>query len=252
MQKLLKGGSLVASIKDMDMKQGIVTGYFASFNTLDSDNDIIMPRAFAKTIQEQGPNSTQPRIKHLLNHNTSQPLGVCTILKEDNSGLYYESKVGTHALGMDFMKMVESGLITEHSIGYGIVKKTVMNPDAHWRDQQTQLHELKLWEGSSLTAWGANQYTPLTGVKCKEYAGNRIELLMKAIDNGTFTDSTFLFLKEELLYLQAAFKSADETTKPDQAGSKDAKPQDTTLPSDEGNNMLKEIALINLRLQCIL
>jgi hypothetical protein len=27
------------------------------------------------------------------------------------------------------------------------------------------LKEIQLWEGSSLTAWGANQLTPLTGIK---------------------------------------------------------------------------------------
>jgi len=211
---------LPASIKDMDVKKGIVTGYAASFNTLDSDNDIIMPGAFTKTIKDQGPDSVQPRIKHLLNHNSSQPLGKPLVLKEDTTGLYYESQVGTHNLAVDFLKMVESGLITEHSIGYGVVKKTVVNPDADWRDQQTQLHELKLWEFSSLTAWGANQYTPLIGVKSLEAVEKRMENLIKAIRGGTFTDSTFEFLEQELLFMQKAFK--DISTKPEQKA--------TTLP----------------------
>ena len=43
---------LVAGIKDADVKLGIVTGYLASFNNLDSDNDIILPGAFTKTIAE--------------------------------------------------------------------------------------------------------------------------------------------------------------------------------------------------------
>ncbi len=114
----IKSGQLLASIKDADIKQGIVTGYFASFNTLDSDNDIIMPGAFAKTIMEMGPASAKPRTKHLLNHDTGQPLGLLMTLKEDMTGLYYESKIGDHSLGVDFMKMVDCGLITEHSIGY--------------------------------------------------------------------------------------------------------------------------------------
>lgn len=197
---------LKASIKDMDAKQGIVTGYAASFGTLDSDRDIIMPGAFAKTIREQGPQSNQPRIKHLLNHNTSQPLGLPQVLKEDDKGLYYESKVGTNAVAVDFLKMVDSGLITEHSIGFSTIRKTITNPDADWRDQTTQLHELKLWEFSSLTAWGANQYTPLTGVKNIKNVEDRIDTLIKAIEHGTFTDSTFLFLTDELLFLQKAFK----------------------------------------------
>lgn len=197
---------LAASIKDMDMKQGIVTGYAASFGTLDADRDIIMQGAFTKTIKEQGPQSTQPRIKHLLNHNTSQPIGNPLTLIEDATGLYYESKVGTNAIAVDFMKMVDSNLITEHSIGFSTVRKTVLNPDADWREQKTQLHELKLFEFSSLTAWGANQYTPLVGVKSLKTVEDRIANLIKAIDCGTFTDTTFIFLQDELLFLQKAFK----------------------------------------------
>jgi HK97 family phage prohead protease len=164
------------------------------------------PGAFTKTINEQGPASAQPRIKHLLNHDPSQPLGKLLTLREDEYGLYYESQVGTHEGGEDFIKMVESGLITEHSIGFSTVRKTVLNPDADWREQKTQLHELKLFEFSSLTAWGANQYTPLVGVKTLKTVEDRIANLIKAIDGGTFTDTTFIFLQDELLFLQKAFK----------------------------------------------
>lgn len=106
------------TIKDIDGKKGVVTGYFAHFDSIDSDGDIIKKGSFIKTLSEQGPFSRKPRIKHLLNHDTNQPLGVLTDLREDNYGLFYESKLGTHSLGEDFVKMVESGLITEHSIGY--------------------------------------------------------------------------------------------------------------------------------------
>ena len=66
---------LASEIMDMDPMQGIVTGYFSKFNNVDSDGDIMKPGAFTKTISEQGPASAQPRIKHLLNHDPSQPLG---------------------------------------------------------------------------------------------------------------------------------------------------------------------------------
>ena len=164
--------NLIASIKDMDVRLGIVTGYAASFNTLDSDGDIILPGAFTKSIRDSGPSSVQPRIKHLLNHNTSQPLGLPETLKEDGQGLYYESKTGTHALGVDFLKMVDSGLITEHSFGFATIKKTSN------KDNTNNLHELKLWELSPLTAWGANHRTPLTGVKAYKSAEQRMELLI--------------------------------------------------------------------------
>ncbi len=164
-----KNNSLVASIKDVDGKKGIVTGYFSAFDNVDSDGDIIRKGAFAKSILEWGPGSSSPRIKHLMNHNSSQPLGKLMNLCEDTKGLCYESQIGSHTLGMDFIKMVESNLISEHSIGYQTMKRNQLqdyegymrNPAGGWYE----LTDVKLWEGSSLTAWGANSNTPLTGMK---------------------------------------------------------------------------------------
>ena len=193
--------------KDADGKKGIVTGYFADFGTIDSDGDIIMPGAFRKSINEWGPASAKKRIKHLLNHNTSQPLGVLTLLQEDNKGLYYESQLGSHSLGVDFVKMVESGLVTEHSIGFQTIKYNQLKPWDSWKQGEAarELIDLKLYEGSSLTAWGANMNTPLTGMKAEKKLNNvndRIELLIKAMRNGTFTDETFDMLEIELRQMQ--------------------------------------------------
>lgn len=201
---------LPLTIKDVDGKKGIVTGYFANFNTVDSDGDIIKPGAFVKTIAETGPLSRKPRIKHILNHNPSQPLGVLQELKEDGFGLYYESKVGSHNLGQDFIKMIESGLITEHSIGYRTIKFNQLKPWAEWKEGEAmrELTELRLWEGSSLTAWGANKNTPLTGMKSEQKAdvmGKRIDLLIKALRNGDFTDEGFDMLEIELKQIQQFF-----------------------------------------------
>lgn len=199
--------SFPIQFKDVDGKKGIVTGYFADFNSIDSDGDIIKPGAFTKSIQEWGPNSTKKRIKHLLNHDTSKPLGVITLLQEDAKGLYYESQLGTHALGVDFVKMVESGLVTEHSIGFSTIKYNQLKPWSEWKPGEAarELTDLKLYEGSSLTAWGANMNTPLVGLKNEQKiqkVSDRIELLIKAMRNGTFTDDTFDLLEIELKQMQ--------------------------------------------------
>lgn len=195
------------SFKDIDGKKGIVTGYFADFNSIDSDGDIIKPGAFTKSISEWGPNSSKKRIKHLLNHDTSKPLGVIQVLKEDAKGLYYESQLGTHSLGVDFIKMVDSGLVTEHSIGFQTIKYNQLKPWNEWKPGEAarELTDLKLYEGSSLTAWGANMNTPLTGLKHEQKikkVNDRIDLLIKAIRNGTFTDETFDLLEIELKQMQ--------------------------------------------------
>jgi HK97 family phage prohead protease len=202
-----KDNSIGLSIKDVDGKKGLVTGYFADFNSIDSDGDIIMPGAFVKSITQNGPESRKPRIKHLMNHDVSKPLGVVTVLKEDGKGLYYESKIGSHELGEDFIKMAESGLITEHSIGYRTIKYNQLKPWTDWKEGEAvrELVELKLYEGSSLTAWGANMNTPLTGMKTEQKIiaiNNRMDVLIKALHDGTFTDETFDLLEIELKQLQ--------------------------------------------------
>jgi len=166
------------SIKDVDAKKGIVTGYFSAFNIKDSDGDIIRPGAFKRSIDEWFPKG---RIKHLMNHDPSKPLGMLQILKEDEYGLYYESKVGTHNLGQDFIKMVESDLVKEHSIGFSVVREQ-KGQDGN------EMFDLKLYEGSSLTAWGANEFTPMLGMKSTKDIKDRIKTFEKFVRNSNATD----------------------------------------------------------------
>lgn len=170
-------------LKDVDAKTGVVSGYFSAFGMVDSDGDIMMPGAFKRSINDWGPDG-KGRIKHLLNHNPSQPLGKITVLKEDSYGLYYESKTGTHQLGKDFIKMVESGLIGEHSIGF----RTLQEQKSEFGNE---LRDVMLFEGSSLTAWGANENTPMIGIKSLKSIENmqeEIRAFDKFIRNSDASD----------------------------------------------------------------
>jgi HK97 family phage prohead protease len=143
--------------KDVDSKKMTVSGYFSKFGNVDSDGDIMMPGAFKRSIADWGPDGKQ-RIKHLMNHRTDQPLGRLTVLKEDSYGLYYASELVKTTFGMDFIKMAEGGIITEHSIGFNTLTE---NKGA----MGNEIKDVKLFEGSSLTAWGANMDTPFLGFK---------------------------------------------------------------------------------------
>ena len=198
-------------VKDVDTKQGIVSGYFSAFGNVDSDGDIMMPGAFKRSIQDWGPEG-KGRIKHLLNHDPSKPLGKIQVLKEDNYGLYYESKIGSHALGADYVKMIESGLIAEHSIGFKTLREQKAN-------EGNQIHEVMLFEGSSLTAWGANEATPLLGMKNMgtiEQLQDQIKSFEKFIRNSDVTDETIdlcmLKVKQlaEMVERMSSTKAADE------------------------------------------
>jgi HK97 family phage prohead protease len=217
----IKTEVLSAEIMDMNPKQGIVTGYFSKFNNVDSDGDIIRPGAFTKTIRENGPDSALPRIKHLLNHDPSLPLGVLKSLTEDAYGLAYESQVGSHEGGEDFIKMVESGLITEHSIGFKIIKRNQIQSYENYLKNpqlgQYEITEIKLYEGSSLTAWGANPLTPITSLKSL----NDVDLLIakhEAIEkfcrSTSATDDTIQMLLLHSKQLAQLILDMKSTTEP--------------------------------------
>jgi HK97 family phage prohead protease len=198
-----------AVFKDVSVREGIVTGYFSAFDNKDSDGDIIRKGAYAKTIQEQGPTSRAPRIKHLIDHDRNQVPGVLKVLKEDDFGLYYESKIGKHDLGVDFLKMADSGIITEHSVGIRTIKK-----QDNKEEKATDLIEVQMFEGSSLKCWGANSSTPLLSVKSEKDLLEMMDLLAKALRTGTYTDETFLQIEKGYKSIQAAVDELKKTSQP--------------------------------------
>lgn len=200
-------------IKGLDFSNRIVEGYFASFNTKDSDNDIFMKGAFSKSIQENGPGSTQKRIKHLFNH--WDTVGVLQELYEDENGLRYVSKIGNHSLGSDVLNMYQDGIITEHSVGFNTIKEQPDNASG-----VNLIYEVRLWEGSSLDKWGANMNTPVIKSldEFKTWSENwakRFDLFAKALHNRTnYTDEAYINFELQILQLKDAFKHALEQVEP--------------------------------------
>lgn len=191
---LYKGIDL--QFKDIDSNKGIVTGYFAAFNSVDSDGDVIEKGSFQKTIQERGPEGKQ-LIKWLLDHDKYKALGKIDVLKEDNYGLYYEGKVGRHTLGKDFMFMVEDGIINQHSFGYKTIKENYDN-----QTKTNRIKELMMYEGSSVQFLGSNSNTPITGIKSLDDALEMCEKLKRFISTSQATDETLIQLDTKLKSLQ--------------------------------------------------
>lgn len=197
-------------LKDVDNAKGIVSGYFSAFGNVDGDGDVMMKGAFMRSVNNNGPSSVAPRIKHLLNHNPTQPVGRLIELKEDDKGLYYRSQVGSHSLGKDFIKMAESGLITEHSVGFQVLREQ-KNGDYN------EIHEAKLWEGSSLTAWGANPMTPLTEMKGQsdvESLDKKIKAIEVFCKNTDASDDTVQALLIQIKQLQQMLINATQPVTP--------------------------------------
>lgn len=202
---LTKG--LNQGFQDADMKQGIVSGYFAMFGNKDLDGDVIEKGAFTKTIMERGPQGKK-LIKYLLDHDSKKSVALITNLEEDMKGLRYEAKIGTHALGVDFMKMVESGLINQHSFGFSVPK------DKQYFDQGRKANVIKeviMFEGSAVQFLGANPETTYIDLKSESDAFEYLEKLEKFVRTSDATDETLAKLEERLKSLYDILKPAPAT-----------------------------------------
>lgn len=209
-------------IKDLDVKQGIVTVYGSAFNIKDSDGDVITKGAYSKTIAENGP-SARNRIWKLINHDTSQYVAKPFEIKEDSYGLLASTKMPNTTRAKDLLALYEEGHITEHSVGFMPVKQ-------QQKDGYNEITEIKLYEYSAVL-WGANEFTPTVSVKSldKTQLIDEIKKTTKSLRNWKGTEETFELLEIKLIQLtdqlDAFVKSVGEevaasstmNTQPDEA-----------------------------------
>jgi len=200
---ILKG--INQGFADSDMKQGIVSGYFAVFGNKDLDGDVIEPGAFSKTIQERGPAGKQ-LIKYLLDHDKNKVVAKITNLYEDQKGLRYEAKIGSHAAGQDFQKMIESELINQHSFGFRTIKE--MYDD---QAKANLIKEVMMYEGSAVQFLGANPETTFIDLKSEADAFEYLSRLEKFVKTSDATDETLEKLENQLKSLMDLLKPAEAT-----------------------------------------
>tara|TARA_R110002020_G_C16321697_1_gene774871 strand:- start:16128 stop:17069 length:942 start_codon:yes stop_codon:yes gene_type:complete len=212
-------------IKEVDTESRIVKGYFSAFNNIDSDGDMIMQGAFSKSIQEHGVNSPSNRkISHLAFHDVTRPVGNLKVLKEDETGLYFESELGTHDDGENALKMYKDGIIKEHSIGFNylqdktnfieVEKEKTEHPLVKQLGGYWSISEVKLWEGSYVT-FGANAETPnLTNIKSQKDINNvltdlkeRMETFIKALKDGNYSERYNNLFEVELIQITKQYES---------------------------------------------
>lgn len=209
MDKQYKATGVPGHVKDVDAKQGIIKAYFAVFGNVDSDNDIIEPGAFAKSIRERGPQGTN-RIKHLKFHDTRLAPGVPTELGEDEFGGWFISQLAKNSQGefstlaKDTLIEYEAGVITEHSHGFEVLQHDIDEAGIN------HIKESRLWEVSTLAAWGANSQTSTQFIKSLKSEEEFIKALNGITDRmkiGAFSDNYFEKLEKAFAELSAAYYS---------------------------------------------
>ena len=94
-------------------EQGVIEGYAAYFDNVDSYQDVIVKGAFADATNKSS------EVKLMWNHNwNTVPIGTVTMLLEDEKGLSFRAELNNTALAKDVKEGIKSGAVTKMSIGF--------------------------------------------------------------------------------------------------------------------------------------
>ena len=177
------------NFKDIDSKNGIITGYASVFGNKDSDGDVIVKGAYSKTIKEN-----KDRIAFLYQHDITKPIGKNLSLREDDYGLKFEAQFSNSTLGRDVAIMAEEGIIKEVSVGFRTIK-------GENKKDFYEIQEIKLYEYSLVTL-AANPLAQVTGLKSelekKNYLIDRIASLENFMRKGSVTDESYRLIEFEI------------------------------------------------------
>ena len=159
---------------NVDSESRKVSGYLAVFGNRDDDGDILIKGCFSKSIRERGPqSSTNRKIAFLWQHDSKDPIGKLTTLKEDDYGLYFEAVIDEGVESADrALIQLKSGTLNQFSIGYLYVWD---NCEYDSNSNSLMCKELNLFEGSVVTL-GCNELTYFAGMKSQQKEEKSMEI----------------------------------------------------------------------------
>src|ERR1700744_2098875 len=104
--------------------EGIFTGYASVFGKLDSQNEIVAPGAFARTLNAWRQQGRRPAM--LWMHDPAQPIGLWLSIRQDTNGLAVEGRLalGTQK-GREAYELLKMGALSGLSIGYRVVASKI-------------------------------------------------------------------------------------------------------------------------------
>lgn len=190
--------SFKSQIKDLDQKGRVVVAANA-FGNIDSQGDISTYGSFSKTLKENF-----ERVRWLLNHDTTKLLGVPIEGTETQNHLQIVGQLNmekemSRDVYADYKLYAEYGKSLEHSIGVDPIKYDIQG-------QVRKVSEWKLWEFSTLTAWGANSQTPMLDIK------SDVEWMNIQLNKGDYTDEKFKEIEKQLQILKSLIAEPTDVT----------------------------------------
>lgn len=169
-------------------EKGIVEIQVSAFGNIDSYGDVMTEKAFNKTIKDGF-----KRVKHLKDHSWNLLLGLPLEMEATKDGLRVVSKMNlekelARETFSDYKFFAEEGRTLEHSIGYKEIKTEKGEQNG---EEVLFLKEVQLFEYSTLNFMGANEKTPLLGIK------SELETIELMIQKGNFSDEKCKLLLEK-------------------------------------------------------
>jgi phage head maturation protease len=269
-----KARTVTKAVKDVDLDKRVVTGIFNSYFYIDSDLDMLLPGAAAKSIQERGVGSTKGnKIKHLKDHDWSQNVADIKVLDEraveingkEVQGIYHESFYPESQDSTDLLIKIQAGMYDARSIGFQYDKLVFCQKDAQDEEAQKNwvqylpmainpeiaeeaghfwaVKEIKLWEGSDVS-FGANELTPMLGVKggpkdlIAKQLGAKLDACQSLIKSGNLSDEGFHTLEMEFKQIKSYIATLSEQ----QPSRKDTEQTPSRQPKDtEAMKLLKAL-----------
>ena len=196
MSKTMEIKAIAFDDSQVNMEERTFKGYASTFGNVDEVGDIIEAGAFAKSIQERGPEGTK-QIKILWQHD--MPLGMPTVMLEDSKGLYVEGKISKTRLGDEALELMRDGVVDRMSIGFSIPQGKAYYDEAMG---VRKIKEVKLFEFSPVT-FPANELAVVTGVK-------NLELIRQLANGGELSQEEMKALADILPQLQALVDAGAE------------------------------------------
>lgn len=171
---------------------GTVTGYGSIFGVVDTYNDIVVKGAFEKSLKSRMP-------AMLLQHNTSDVIGVWKVAKEDKNGLFLEGEINLKVQkGREIYELLKQGALKGMSIGFQTMDSEYNN------EGKRLLKEIDLWEVSIVT-FPANTAANIDSVKSSGVLSKR-ELEAVLRDAG-------LSISQAKAFIAEGYKAIDQSSK---------------------------------------
>lgn len=158
-------------------ENGLFSGYASVFNVVDQVKEVVAPGAFTESLRERLPSL-------LWQHQSSEPIGVYTALREDDVGLYVEGKLALGTVrGKEAYELLNMGAITGLSIGF-IPREDVVNKSTGIRTlKRVDLREI------SLVTFPCNEEARISSVKNLDEMATVAEIERHLRDFGGFSRS---------------------------------------------------------------